>query len=139
LVTLDLPEARRLAFTVVAAQAAVTGVAALIGFVMAGSLAAVSAAIGGGISTVASLAMALLSFGRRAGTDPERVMGAFYVGEAVKLAIVVVLFVLVLRTVRVLPLALFAGFIATFLVYWIALANALPPLGGKGGPRGPRK
>jgi hypothetical protein len=32
--------------------------------------------------------------------------------------------------VRVVPLALFAGFAATYLVYWIALVSALPAAGG---------
>jgi F0F1-type ATP synthase assembly protein I len=54
----------------------------------------------------------------------------FYVGEAVKLALVIVLFVLVLRMVNVAPLAMFLAFAATFLVYWIALVGALPALGG---------
>ena len=63
-------------------------------------------------------------------------MRGFYVGEAVKVAVVVVLFTLVLRTLKVSPLAMFAAYVATFFVYWVALANALPPLGGyppKGG------
>ena len=52
---------------------------------------------------------------------------------AVKLAVVVVLFVVVLRTVRVVPLAMLAGFAATYLVYWIALVGALPAMGTRGG------
>ena len=55
---------------------------------------------------------------------------AFYLGEAVKLALVIVLFVLVLKWVKVAPLAMFVAFAATFLVYWIALVRALPTLGG---------
>lgn len=133
---MDLPDARRLAFSVVLWQAVVTLVVALISYLIAGSNAAVSAALGGGISTLASLAMATLSFGSRAGADAQRVVRAFYVGEAFKLAIVIVLFVVVLRTMKVSPGALFAAYMATFFVYWVALANALPPLGGP--PRGGR-
>ncbi|MDB6092330.1 MAG: hypothetical protein JWN85_5114, partial [Gammaproteobacteria bacterium] len=51
-------------------------------------------------------------------------------------ALVVVLFVVVLKMMKVAPLALFAAFMATFFVYWVALANALPPLGGTGASRG---
>jgi hypothetical protein len=48
----------------------------------------------------------------------------------VKLAVVVALFVVVLRTVRVVPLAMLASFAATYLVYWIALVGALPAMSG---------
>ena len=136
MIAIDVPNARRLAFGVVLGQAAVTVIAALLSWAIGGQLAAVSALIGGGISTAASLAMAALSFGGSAATDPQRAIRAFYVGEAVKLALVVVLFVVVLKVMRVAPLALFAAFMATFFVYWIALANALPPLGGTRTPRG---
>ena len=55
---------------------------------------------------------------------------AFFVGEAAKLVTVVVLFIVVLRTMKVAPLAMFVAYMATFFVYWVALANALPTLGG---------
>jgi hypothetical protein len=38
----------------------------------------------------------------------------------------------VLRTLKVSPLAMFAAYVATFIVYWLALANALPSPGGSG-------
>ena len=74
--------------------------------------------------------MAGLTFGGGAGANARRALGAFYVGEAVKLAVVMVLLVVVLKRVRVAPLAMFAAFAATFLVYWIALLAALPAPGG---------
>lgn len=57
-----------------------------------------------------------------------KALSAFYLGEAVKLAVVVALFVLVLRMVKVAPLAMLAAFGATLLVYWVALVCALPRL-----------
>jgi len=133
-VAVDLPNARRLAFSVVAGQAAITLIFALASLAIAGSTAALSALIGGGIGTLASLVMALIAFGRNAGMDAQRVMRAFYVGEAAKLGLVVVLFVVVLKAMKVSPGALFGAYVATFFVYWIALANALPPLGGRPPP-----
>lgn len=130
MVAVDLPNARRLAFGVVAGQAAVTVIFALACFAIAGGNAALSALVGGGIGTLSSLAMALLAFGRGAGTDPQRIVRAFYLGEAAKLGLAVVLFVVVLKAMKVSPGALFGAYVATFLVYWVALANALPPLGG---------
>jgi F0F1-type ATP synthase assembly protein I len=54
----------------------------------------------------------------------------FYVGEAVKVVVVMVLFVVALKWVDLAPLAMFVAFAATFLVYWIALLGALPALSG---------
>lgn len=125
---IDLPRARRLALRVVLGQAAVSVIAALCALALGGERASVSALLGGGIATVASLAMAGLVFGGGAGSA-ARALAMFYLGEALKLLIVVVLFVVVLSVVKVAPLAMFGGFAATFLVYWIALLSALP-IGG---------
>jgi hypothetical protein len=35
-----------------------------------------------------------------------------------------------LKSMKVVPLAMLGTYVATFAVFWIALANALPPLGG---------
>ena len=134
-VTIDLRSARRLVYGLVLGQAVVTLAVALVCFLIAGSKGALSALLGGGISTLASLVMALLSFGSRTGDDAQRAMRAFYVGEAFKVAVVVALFVIVLKSMKVSPGAMFAAYVATFFVYWIALANALPPLGGGSKPR----
>ena len=129
---IDLPHARRLAFGVVLGQAGLTLIAALAALGLAGRGAAVSALLGGGIATVGSMAMVALVFAGAA-ANAQRIVAAFYAGEGVKLAIVVVLFVVVLRTVRVVPLAMLAGFAATYLVYWIALVGALPTMGTRRG------
>jgi ATP synthase protein I len=126
---IDLPRARRLAYGVVLGQAGVSAIAALLAFALAGREAAISALLGGGIATAGSLAMALLVFAG-AVANAQRIVAAFYVGEALKLAIVVVLFVMVLRTVRVVPLAMLGSFAATYLVYWVALIGALPAVSG---------
>ncbi len=98
-------------------------IAALLCWVIAGTRAALSAALGGGISSAASLVMALLSFRREAATDPLRAIRAFFVGEAAKITLVIVLFVVVLKTMKVVPLAMLGAYIATFFVFWVALAK----------------
>ncbi len=128
--TMDLPAARRLAVSVVAGQALLTAIIAGACALAFGPLAGKSAALGGGINVLAGLAMVLFAFGRRAGTDPARIARSFFVGEGVKLAVMVAAFVVVLTTMKVSMGALFATYVATFFVYWIALANALPPLAG---------
>ena len=120
---IDLPNPRRLALSVALGQAAVTLIVALLCWVIADSRAALSAALGGGISSAASLVMALLSFGKGASKDPLRAIRAFFVGEAAKVTVVIVLFVAVLKTMKVVPLAMLGAYIATFFVFWIALAK----------------
>jgi F0F1-type ATP synthase assembly protein I len=129
-VAIDLALARRLALSVVLGQVAVTVICALVSWLIAGSHAAVSAGVGGGISCAASLAMALLGFGQKTAADPQRAVRAFFVGEMAKVALMIVLFVVVLKTMKVVPLAMLGTYIATFFVFWVALANMLPPLGG---------
>jgi ATP synthase protein I len=129
-IAIDLPIARRLALGVVAGQVAVTLVCALVCWLIGDARTALSAGLGGGINAAASLAMALLSFGRRTAADPQRALLAFFVGEAAKIVLVIVLFVVVLKTIRVIPLAMLGTYIATFFVIWVALANALPSAGG---------
>jgi ATP synthase protein I len=125
------PNPRRLALGVALGQAAVALLAALLCWVVADSRAALSAALGGGISSAASLVMALLSFGKEAATDPLRAIRAFFVGEAAKIVVVIVLFAVVLKTMKVVPLAMLGAYIATFIVFWVALAKGLS---GRGVP-----
>ena len=130
MVTLELPQARRLAGSVVLGQVVVTVVAAILCFAVWGRVPGLSALVGGGISTVASAVLALIGFSSRAGSAPEGIARKFYVGEATKLAVTVALFVAVFLSMKVSFPALFGTYIATLFVYWIALANALPPLIG---------
>ena len=126
---IDLPAAKRLAFSVVRGQAAVTLAAALVGWALGGPHVGVSAALGGAIGTVASLGMALMAFAGKPPSSPARILGTFYAGELVKVLLAIVSFVLVLTLTRAAPLPMFAAYMATFVVYWIVLARlALPAL-----------
>jgi ATP synthase protein I len=129
-VTLELPQARRLAGSVVLGQVVVTVLAAIICFAVWGRTPGLSALVGGGISVVASAVLAIIGFSAPAGAAAETVARKFYVGEATKLAVTVALFVAVFLTLKVSFGALFGTYIATLFVYWIPLANALPPLAG---------
>src|ERR1700679_3795319 len=95
-IAIDLALARRLALSVVLGQGAVTVICALVAWLIAGPHAALSAALGGGISTAASLAMALLGFGGRTARSAQSAVRAFFVGEAAKIVLVIVLFITVL-------------------------------------------
>ena len=139
MIAIDLALARRLALSVVLGQAAVTLICALAAWLIADSHAALSAALGGGISTVASLAMAFFGVGGRSAADPQRALKTFFVGETAKIVVMIMLFVAVLKTMKVVPLAMLGTYVATFSVFWVALANMLPPLGGTNVPRGRAK
>ena len=121
MIAIDLPNPRRLALSVVLGQTAVTVICALASWALADVHAALSALLGGGISSIASLAMALVGFGKEAATDPQRAIRAFFVGEMAKVAVVIVLFVVVLKTMKVVPLAMLGSYIATFFVFWVLL------------------
>jgi ATP synthase protein I len=123
-IAIDLPNPRRLALSVVLGQATVTLLCALVSWAIADSRAAVSALLGGGISSVASLAMALVAFRKVVTMSPQRALSAFFTGEAAKVAVVIVLFVVVLRTMQVVPQAMLGAYIATFAVFLVVLANA---------------
>ncbi|MGH8211505.1 MAG: ATP synthase subunit I [Steroidobacteraceae bacterium] len=138
MIATDAPNPRRLAFGVALGQAAVALAAALLSWAVADSRAALSAALGGGISSAASFVMALLSFSNEAATDPLRAIRAFFVGEAAKVIVVIVLFVAVLKTMKVVPQAMLGAYVATFGVFWVALwANGRQVRGmpRTGGPR----
>jgi len=123
--TIDLPHARKLAFICVRAQALTTVLVALASLALAGPRGAASALVGGGASTLASLVMALLAFGRFSGAGAERMLLAFYLGEIAKITVVILVLVVALVSMKVTPAAMIAAYVATFLVYWVVLARAL--------------
>ena len=128
-IVIDLPAAKRLAFSVVRGQAAVTLLAALLGWVLGGAHVGMSAALGGAIGTTASLGMALMAFRGNCATSAARILGTFYAGEMVKVAIAIVSFIAVLKLTGASPVPMFGAYMATFVVYWIVLARmALPVL-----------
>jgi F0F1-type ATP synthase assembly protein I len=113
-------------------QVVVTVLAAIICFAVWGRTPGISALVGGAISVIASAVLAVIGFSAPAGAAPETIARKFYMGEGTKLAVTVASFVIVFVTMKVNFAALFGAYIATLFVYGIALANALPPLGGNG-------
>lgn len=125
----ELPNLRRVAYGLVLAQLMVTVVVALVSLVFWNRSAALSAAIGGGIGVAANLVLALVAF-RKGGLTLAQMVSAFYIGEMAKFGVTIVLFVVVLATLRgrLVPGALFGAFVATFLVHWLVLPRAMRKL-----------
>jgi len=103
---------------------AVAGVAAVSG----GIGAALSALAGGSIGVVANLLYvwrAMRLSGDEAGnTDPLRAYRGQAAGEAVKFGATLAGFAIVFVAYKtVVPLALFAGYASTFVIFWLALVR----------------
>ena len=125
--TLDGRGARRVAMRLVLGQAATTIVLAAICLIGFDARAAISALLGGGISVAASFAMVWFMFRGTPDTDAKRIVRGAYRGEGIKLALTVVLFSVVLKSYEVAALPFFVAYIATLLVYWIALVRSEAP------------
>ncbi len=107
----------------VAGQVAIAGVVALVCAASIGLQAGRAAAVGGGIGAAASLAQVASGFRRSAAGNAQAIARGFYRGEALKIAVTVLLFVLALRGRHFAPGPLLAGYVATFVAYWVALAR----------------
>jgi ATP synthase protein I len=126
---IELPVMRRVAYGVVLAQAVLTAVIGLLCWSRWGRNAGWSAAAGGGIGTLASLTLTLIVF-RKGARELADVVRAFFIGEAAKIVMVVLLFVVVLVTMKrvLVPGALFGAYAATFIIHWVMLRRAVPKL-----------
>ena len=105
-----------------AAQVVFAAVVTVLAGLFCGLYGATSAALGGIIGVVANFGSALRALRIGGKTTPMHLFRALVAGEVLKFALVVLLFCLVFaayRDVAVPPL--FAGFISTLVVYWVAL------------------
>ena len=124
--TQNLKALRRAAYRLAAWQAALTFGVAAVAAAIGGGAAAQSALMGGGISIVAGLYQALRMFSGQATLQPERFMRAVYTGEAIKIALTVALFIVVIRVMRPQFAPMIVAYAATFVVYRAALGTGYP-------------
>ncbi len=108
-------------FSVLALQLLVAGGVTLVFVFVSGSVAAKSAAIGGAIAFIPGAFYAWrLIVSRNAA--PSRLLRAHFVAEAGKLTLTFVLFAATFAGMKdVSAIPLFATYIATLMVYWLAL------------------
>ena len=126
LTAIDLRTARQFALQVVLGQLGMTLLIAALCLLLWGSRPAYSALLGGGISATASLSMAVSFFRHGSGADPQKILRGVYAGEFAKLLLTALLFIVVIALFEVSVLALFGAYVATILVYWVALLRVLP-------------
>ena len=122
----DFALARRQALQLVACQAAIAVIVALLVALMRGVAAGAAVLVGGGIGGAATIVQVAASFRRGAQGDAHAIARGFYRGEALKIAVTVLLFVIALRHHQVPPGLMFAGYAATFVAYWVALVRSAP-------------
>jgi ATP synthase protein I len=113
-------DSRRSAFRVVGAQFLVALAAGAVAALVAGAAAGYAALIGGLIGSLSNMVLVLRAFGRTR-RDPGQFLRGLAAGEAVKFAVTVALFVIAIVVLKAAFLPLMLAYIATFLVYWIAL------------------
>lgn len=111
---------RRAALAIVARQALVALAVAAVAGLGFGFSAARSALLGGGVGVAATLLFVIALFRYGEGTSAARVAWGFYLGQALKVTLTVALLALVFRSRGIAPLAVLAGYVATYLAYWFA-------------------
>jgi ATP synthase protein I len=117
---------RRAALRVLVAQVAITVAVAALAAVGWGAAAARSALWGGGIGVAGAALMVLALFRHTEGAGATRIALGFYLGQLLKVALSVALLLLAFRQPGVVPLALLAGFVASFAGYFVAPRQPLP-------------
>jgi F0F1-type ATP synthase assembly protein I len=106
-------------------QVVMIGLVAAIAGWAGGSAYAVSAATGGGIGTITGLYQALRMFSVDAGRNPDGFMQRVYVTEALKIVTTVALMIAAIKLLHVDFLPFMTGYIAIYIVYWVALKTGL--------------
>ena len=117
--------AKKATLRIVLIQCTVTLLAAVTCVVSYDVKAAYSAAVGGGISIIATLYFARQVFSLPAGTSAASIAKRFYIGEASKLLLTAALFGVAIAWLPVSFPPLFLTYVATLLAYWLVLPFTL--------------
>lgn len=91
---------------------------ALIALVVSGQVAFWSAMLGGLVCLMPNIYFARLLFRHAGARAAKKIVNSFYQGEALKLLLTIVLFILVFKLVKVIPWLFFAAFIVAQMVFW---------------------
>jgi len=116
---------QRAAFRLAGWQVVLTGVVAAGASWLGGSASGLAAATGGSIGIIAGTYQALRMFRVDASEDPAGFMRGVYVGEVVKVMLTVALTIAAIRVLNVEMLPFMSGYIAIYIVYWVALRTGL--------------
>ena len=112
---------RSTAIRILAAQTLVTVIAALGLYIWSGSHGAISALTGGMICVISGAYLAQRMFRFKPDRPPALWVRAFYVGEAVKLVLTAVMFLIAIVYLDVDILIVILTYMAALSMYWFAL------------------
>ncbi len=112
---------RMTAIWILTAQALLTLVVALVLLVWSGPRDAYSALVGGVICVLSGAYLAQRMFGNKPGVNPARLVRAFYIGEATKIALTALMFLLTIVYLDVDVLIVILTYMAALSMYWLAL------------------
>ena len=101
-------------------QLAILGIMVLLWYNLAEGTAAYSALLGGLVYIIPAWCFAAKLFQHGGARAANKIVRAFYVGEALKLMLTAVLFALVLIFIRISALAFFSAYIIMQLAFWLA-------------------
>ncbi|MGE0582600.1 MAG: ATP synthase subunit I [Steroidobacteraceae bacterium] len=121
-----VPDIRRIAARILLAQVAVTIVFAAACYGLWGTRHGASALAGGSIGFIANLYMTLSAL--RPGGGAGLVLGRVLLGQFVKVALTVAMFIAVARTGKAVWPPIIATYVATLVVFWAVPAMAGPRL-----------
>ncbi|MGE5624470.1 MAG: ATP synthase subunit I [Bacillota bacterium] len=114
-----LEDARRGAFRVVGVQLLVSFLAGGIALLLGGKPAGSSALLGGLTGTAANFVMAWRVFGGRLERDPKNFLARMVLGEVLKFALTMTLFIVAFKVFKAAFLPLISGYVAAIAAYWV--------------------
>jgi ATP synthase protein I len=102
-------------------QALISLLIALVALLVSGVQAAGSAALGGGIGTVATVYMASRALTGSADDDGLTMLRRFYRAEVLKIGLTVFMFVVAFRFLPIAPVWMLGAYAATYAAYWLVM------------------
>ena len=108
------------AFKVIFAQLSVTLLVSVIALFVEMQV-GFSVFVGGMVGVIPNSYFALKAFSVAGARQAQQVVKSFYLGEAIKLILTILLFILAFKFLSVNPKALFLGYALTLVVNWLAI------------------
>lgn len=87
---------------------------------LSGSKAAISALLGGAVTIIPNALFAKKLFKHQGARSAKKIVSSFYKGEALKIILSIILFVIVFKYISVLPHVFFTVYIAVQMMFWFA-------------------
>ncbi len=117
--------ARKATTKILLVQLVITCLATSVCLLLPSLKGAYSAAIGGGISIIVTLYFAAQVFSKANGYSANKIARSFYLGEAIKIVLTIILFSVAILWLNVSFLPLFLTYAATLMAYWLVLPFTL--------------